>query len=96
MCRSEAQKQFHKYECGSRLVQHVGIARLALRVALVAESLGCLIAEIPTQKHDSHIKQYSKVMKLLTHLDNMNSEDKLHYTLVSLMLVILNIIIYAH
>lgn len=73
-CRDEA-KQYHQWECGSNLPEHVGIAWLGLRVALAGEAC-------EASGDESKIEAYQKVCSLLTHIADMTAEDKLQYSLV--------------
>ncbi|XP_059487045.1 SET and MYND domain-containing protein 4-like [Neocloeon triangulifer] len=77
-CVEEA-KPYHQWECGSNLPEHVGIAWLGLRVALMGE-----IYE--STGDEEKIKQYQKVCSLVTHIADMTPEDKLQYSLTSLLL----------
>ncbi|XP_065335402.1 SET and MYND domain-containing protein 4-like [Cloeon dipterum] len=77
-CLEEA-KSYHQFECGSNLPEHVGIAWLGLRVALVGETC-------QQSGEADKITQYERVCSLLTHISDMTPEDKLQYSLTSLLL----------
>lgn len=74
-CMGEA-KQYHQWECGSNLPEHVGIAWLGLRVALAGEAC-------EASGDESKIDAYQRVCSLLTHISDMTAEDKLQYSLVA-------------
>lgn len=69
-CRQESWDSFHKWECkqGISILKCIGIAHLALRLTF------------NTLHPDS--KNNDQVYDLLTHIDDLDSTQLLHYSLV--------------
>ncbi|KAL1130614.1 hypothetical protein AAG570_011856 [Ranatra chinensis] len=72
-CLELSEGGYHRWECGGGLIlcHSIGIAHLGLRLALVGSD-------------PSAAKQYSRVRKLMSHIDDIVPADLYQYSLVSI------------